>query len=129
METRTPNAAALIDAMGLLIEAPGFTPETFAAGVAKAQATGYMHMWPARKGSGAILVETANTNGAAYHVTRAACDCYGSRTHGHCYHRAAAIYASDFYGIDLCRDELLGFDANGEPITADQRLAQLSEVA
>lgn len=128
MGTRTPNAAALIDAMGLLIEAPGFTPETFEAGVRKAQAAGYLHTWPARV-PGAVLVETAHTNVAAYLVSRDACDCYGSRAHGHCYHRAAAIYASDFYGIDLCRDELLGFDANGEPVTAAQRAAELGKVA
>lgn len=127
MEHRRPKGANIIDVLGLLVEAPAFTPETFAAGVAKAQAAGYFHIVPART-PGTVLIDTANTNGAAYAVTRHACSCMAGQTHGHCYHRAGAIYISEFYGIDLCRTEILGFD-DGEPVTAAERAAQLQEVA
>jgi hypothetical protein len=72
METRTPNPADIIDAMGLLVEAPGFTPDTFKAGVTKAQSKGYLHITPHR--NGAVIVQSASSE-ARYVVTRQLCTC------------------------------------------------------
>jgi hypothetical protein len=124
METRTPNPAHIIDTMGLLVEAPGFTPESFEAGVTKAQSKGYLHITPHR--NGAVIVQSASSE-ARYVVTRQTCTCKGGQTAGHCYHRAAAIYISDFYGFDGM--EILGFDGKGQPVTAYDRALELGEVA
>src|SRR5690606_17488912 len=108
METRTPNAAHIIDARGLLIEAPGFTPETFTASLERAQTRGYFHITPGR--NGAVMVDSG-TSDARYVVTRQSCTCKAGMSHGYCCHRAAAIFVSDFYGFDGL--EILGFDLEG----------------
>lgn len=111
---------------GGVIEAPGFTSETFASGVEKAVRLGTMHMVPS--GHGSVLVLSART-GARYVVTRTSCSCPGHHSHGHCYHRAAVLYCSDVWGVDVHREYLLGFDPEGWPVSKTARLAQLQEVA
>lgn len=111
---------------GGIVEAPGFTSETFAAGIEKAVRLGTLHMTPTGRGS--LLVMSARSD-ARYLVTRSSCSCQGHAFAGHCYHRAAAIYVSDIWGVDLCHEAVLGFDPQGWPVTAAERNAQLQEVA
>lgn len=111
---------------GGTVEAPGFTSVTFAAGIEKAVRLGTLHMTPTRRG--AVLVMSASSD-ARYLVTRSSCSCAGHMGHGHCYHRAAAIYVSDIWGVDLCHEAILGFDPQGWPVTAAERSAQLQEAA
>lgn len=111
---------------GGIVNATGFTSETFAAGVEKAVRLGTLHMTPTSRGS--ILVMSARSD-ARYVVTRSSCSCAGHVHTGHCYHRAAALYVSDIWGVDLCHEAVLGFDPQGWPVTAAERSAQLQEVA
>lgn len=97
------------------IDAPGFTTETFLAGVIKAQERGELAMRPV--GGGTIEVDSGKP-GSVYRVTRHSCTCRGSEFHGHCYHRAAVIFVNDVCGIDVCHTALLGFGADGEPVVA-----------
>lgn len=119
--------AGYVEIAGGLVEAPGFTAETFSAGIAKARKVGTMNIAPAST-PGAVLVTSART-GARYMVTRAECSCPGHAGQGHCYHRAAAILIADLFGVDLCHTEVLGFDPAGYPVTAADRAHQLQEVA
>lgn len=118
--------ADVVTYTGGVVEASGFTSETFASGVEKAVRIGTMHMIPS--GHGSVLVLSART-GARYVVTRTHCSCPGHHSHGHCYHRAAVLYCADVWGVDVNREHLLGFDPHGWPVTETQRVAQLSEVA
>lgn len=121
----TPPAGHVVMCGGF-IEAPGFSDATFAAGLEKARKAGYFHVTPARPGS--VIVETANTDGAGYVVTRNGCSCRGHAGHGHCYHRAGCIAIADLFGVNLCTTEVLGFH-DGAPVTAADRVAQLEGAA
>lgn len=120
-----PEPTSFVTYAGGMIDAPGFTSETFASGVEKAIGLGTLHMTPAR---GSVLVESARSD-AQYAVTRTSCSCPGHRSHGHCYHRAAVLYCADVWGIDVHRERILGFDAEGWPVTAAERRHALQEVA
>lgn len=119
-----PISAVLFN--GAAIDAPGFTSETFAAGVAKAIAVSTLPINPAKVGG--VLVQSTRT-GEHYHVTRERCSCPGGMSHGHCYHRAAVLYINDVVGVDVSRERILGFDQTGQPVTAAERRRQLQEVA
>jgi hypothetical protein len=121
----TPPAAAVVYC-GAVLEAPGFTSESFTAALHRARSRGTMPMIGA--GSGVVLVESART-GERYHATRETCSCPGSQSHGTCMHRAAAIAAHDLYGVDVCNGHVLGFDACGHIITAADRVAALEGAA
>jgi hypothetical protein len=119
--------ADVIEIEGQLVTAPGFDEATFAAGLAKARKIATMHIRPSMV-KGHVLVMSART-GASYLVSREACDCPAGRSHGHCYHRAAAIACADLYGIEVCQSYVLGFDEQGHAVTYTQRAAQLQEMA
>lgn len=108
---------------GGTVDAPGFTTETFERGVAKAVERGYLRMTSI--GGGRVVVESA-TSAARYTVSRTHCECLGHLYTGHCYHRAAAIYANDVCGIDITQQEVLGFSETGQPVTRRARAAELA---
>lgn len=118
-------AGELVTVAGV-VRAPGFTERTFTAALKRARGRGYMNIRPYRDGS---LRIDAGRSGEVYRVTRSSCSCQAGRSHGYCLHRAAAIACADLYAIDLCRSEVLGFDAQGRPVTAADRVAQLGEAA
>lgn len=121
-EPEGPPPAAAVVYCGAVLEAPGFTSETFTAALHRARTRGTMPMIGA--GAGVVLVESVRS-GARYRVTRETCSCQGSQSHGVCMHRAAVIAAHDLYGVDVCRGHVLGFDAHGHITTAADRVAQL----
>ena len=120
-----PTPPGQITYYGCPIVAPGFIPESFQASLSRARSRGTLPMIPA--GAGVVLVESSRA-GERYRVTRETCSCLGGQSHGRCMHRAAAIAAADLYGIDVCHTHVLGL-ANGHPVTAADRLAQLGVVA
>lgn len=125
-EPEGPPPAGLVIYCGAVLEAPGFTSETFTAALNRARQDATMPMIPAR--AGVVLVESKRT-GERYAVTRQGCSCPAGLSHGYCKHRAAVIAAADLYGIPVCSTHVLGFDPAGHPVTAAERAAQLEEVA
>jgi len=102
------------------VTAPGFTTETFLAGVAKAEDRDDLSIRPA--GRGMVRVDSG-TSGASYHVTRYTCECLGHQHHGHCYHRAACIYLADVSGVNLCKVAIQRFGASVDPIVSGMAVA------
>lgn len=109
---------------GAIVDAPGFTAEKFARGVAKARNLGYLQMVPMR--NGVVRVDTGKA-GSVYTVTRTSCTCKGHQGHGHCYHRAAVIFVNDVCGYEVEKNMILGFDPAGQPVTWTERQRQLKE--
>lgn len=115
-----PPAAVVVN--GGEIDAPGFTSETFTTSLQRAISRGFYAISPA--GNGAVIVMTES--GTPYRVNRHSCSCKGHEGHGYCQHRAAALACSDLWGINLCRDEVVGFDPTGRPMIAADELQEVA---
>lgn len=107
-----------------LIHAPGFDARTFAAALDRARELPTMRIEPL--GNGRVRVSARH--GGYYVVTRNSCQCAGHRSHGYCRHRAWALWCHSL-GIDITREVVLGWGADGKPVTQAMRDAEIAREA
>jgi hypothetical protein len=122
--TRTLIPVRINTAMIRLVNAPGFTADTFTRSLHKARTVKAGSFRSTPIGNGRVLVNAGSH--AEYVVTRTSCQCDGHRLGGgYCYHRAGVLWC-DAIGIDVCRETVLGFGADGSVVTQADRDRELA---
>lgn len=117
-ETCECGGGDVFEVEGQVVNAPGFTPETFGAFVDRAKSA-QLRTTPAR---GCVKVQSGSSP-AQYAVTRSSCSCQGHGSHGRCYHRALCIYLYDVQGVDLMQVPTIGFSKRGVSLTIGRKSA------
>lgn len=101
---------ALVMTVGVLIDAPEFVDGAQLAAFTSRGKAAQLRTWPAA--SGTVIVSSSRGDGR-YGVTRESCECRGYGSHGHCIHRALAIWLADVEHVNVCQVSTIGESESG----------------